>query len=60
MKRIIQRLGIDRLYQGFYNWITQLRAQAIALIVLLLLLMTALTVGVAFLAHGNRGALLPD
>lgn len=51
MKRIIQRLGIDRLYQGVYNWITQLRAQAIALIVLLLLLMTALTVGVAFLAY---------
>ena len=51
MKRIIQKLGLDHLYQGFYNWITQLRAQAIALILLLLLLMTMLTVGVAFLAY---------
>lgn len=55
MKRLLAKPGIAALvtntYQRFYNWISQLRAQAIALILLLLFLMTALTVGVAFLAY---------
>ena len=51
MKTVLKKMGVDRVYHGIYNWITQLRAQAILLIVLLLLLMTALTVGVAFLAY---------
>lgn len=51
MRKFLNRLGVGRLYNGIYNWITQLRAQAIALILLLLLLMTTLTVGVAFLAY---------
>ncbi|MEM7346117.1 MAG: cache domain-containing protein, partial [Chloroflexota bacterium] len=42
---------IKRLYRGLYNWVTQLRAQAISLTVLLLLLMSGLTVGVTFLAY---------
>jgi signal transduction histidine kinase len=54
MKRLL-RLRADRLYKRIYevisNWITQLRAQAISLILLLLLLMIILTVGVAFLAY---------
>ncbi len=49
--RLKERIKAARLYQDIYNWITQLRAQAILLIVLLLLLMTALTAGVAFLAY---------
>jgi len=40
----------DRLFSGVLGWVTQLRAQALGLILLLLLLMTALTVGVVFLA----------
>ena len=51
MKRLLAKLGINTVSQAIYNWITQLRAQAIALILLLLLLMTVLTVGVAFLAY---------
>lgn len=51
MSTLKAKLKDNWIYQGFYNWITQLRAQAISLIVLLLLLMTALTVGVAFLAY---------
>ncbi len=39
------------LYRVIYDWITQLRSQAILLTVLLLLMMTALTVGVAFMAY---------
>jgi signal transduction histidine kinase len=51
MKRLSETLGLDRLYQGISTWLTQLRSQAIALMLLLLLLMTVLTVGVAFLAY---------
>ncbi len=55
MKRLVTKIGIDRffksIYQVVYNWITQLRAQAILIILLLLFLMIALTVGVAFLAY---------
>jgi|GEM_PF-344065 len=51
MKRLLATLGIATLSKAIVNWITQLRAQAIALILLLLLLMTLLTVGVAFLAY---------
>jgi signal transduction histidine kinase len=51
MKRLLRILGLDRLYQAGHTWLTQLRAQAIALMLLLLLLMTVLTVGVAFLAY---------
>ena len=55
MKWLMGKTGIVRfftnMYQSFYNWITQLRAQAIALILLLLFIMIALTVGVAFLAY---------
>jgi two-component system sensor histidine kinase UhpB len=51
IKKLLKKLGADRFYYGLYNWITQLRAQAILLIGLLLLLMTVLTVGVAFLAY---------
>ncbi len=40
----------DRLLNTAFGWITQLRAQALGLILVLLLLMTALTVGVVFLA----------
>jgi signal transduction histidine kinase len=41
---------VDRFSTDVMGWITQLRAQALGLILLLLLLMTALTVGVVFLA----------
>ncbi len=51
MKTFFNKIGVGRLYHAVYSWITQLRAQAISLIVLLLLLMTALTVSVAFLAY---------
>jgi signal transduction histidine kinase len=51
MKNLLKKIGADRLYHAIYNWVTQLRSQAISLIVLLLLLMTTLTVGVAFLAY---------
>jgi signal transduction histidine kinase len=51
MKHVLTRIGATRLYGYTYNWLTQLRSQAISLIVLLLLLMTVLTVGVAFLAY---------
>ena len=39
-----------RFFTGAFSSITQLRAQALGLILLLLLLMTTLTVGVVFLA----------
>jgi signal transduction histidine kinase len=51
MKQVLIKMGAQRLYHGIYNWLTQLRSQAIALMLLLLLLMTALTIGVAFLAY---------
>ncbi|RMF04883.1 MAG: HAMP domain-containing protein [Chloroflexi bacterium] len=51
MKQLLKKLGLGQLYWAFYNWISQLRSQAIFLTVLLLLLMTVLAVGVAFLAY---------
>ena len=41
----------NRVYKGIYNWLTQLRAQAIILTLVLLLLMIALTLGATFLAY---------
>ena len=40
----------NRFDRRIFNWLTQLRAQAIALTLILLLLMVALTLGVTFLA----------
>jgi signal transduction histidine kinase len=51
MKRLKDKIRATALYQLIYGWITQLRAQAILLILFLLLMMTVLTVGVAFLAY---------
>ncbi len=50
MKNSLQKSG-TRFYSGIYNWLTQLRSQAIALTLLLLLLMITLTLGVTFLAY---------
>lgn len=50
MKNLSQRSS-NHLYSGVFNWLTQLRSQAIALTLLLLLLMIALTLGVTFLAY---------
>ena len=41
----------NRFYHKIYGWLTQLRAQAIALTLVLLVLMIALTLGVTFLAY---------
>ena len=41
----------NRLMTGVLNWLTQLRAQAIALTLILLVLMVVLTLGVTFLAY---------
>lgn len=51
MKQLLDRVGLGGLRRMVSNWLTQLRSQAIALTVLLLFLMTALSVGVAFLAY---------
>jgi signal transduction histidine kinase len=51
MKTLLKKLGIKHLQDGLLDWLTFLRAQAIFLTLLLLVLMIALTVGVAFLAY---------
>lgn len=51
MKPIIKTEDARSRYPGFKNWITELRAQAILLTILLLSLMLILTVGVTFLAY---------
>lgn len=51
MKPLIKTGAAQLRYRGFKNWITELRAQAILLTILLLSLMLILTVGVTFLAY---------
>ncbi|MCL4301860.1 MAG: HAMP domain-containing protein [Anaerolineae bacterium] len=51
MKPLIKTGAAHSHYHGFKNWITELRAQAILLTILLLSLMLILTVGVTFLAY---------
>lgn len=51
MTKFIKTVTPPRPYQGLRGWITQLRAQAILLIILLLSLMLILTTGVTFLAY---------
>lgn len=51
MKKLFKKIGLDHLGEGLLGWLTVLRAQAILLTLLLLILMIALTVGVAFLAY---------
>lgn len=50
MKPIIKRTELGR-WHSFKNWISQLRAQALLLIILLLSSMLVLSVGVTFLAY---------
>ncbi|HXV99060.1 MAG TPA: hypothetical protein VEC93_11610, partial [Anaerolineae bacterium] len=51
MKPILKTEAAQQRYQGLKSWITELRAQAILLTVLLLSLMLILSVGVTFLAY---------
>ena len=51
MKQLIQSTPIPRYYQKFRDWMTQLRSQAILLIILLLSSILLLTVSVTFLAY---------
>ena len=51
MKPIIKTEAAQQRYRGLKNWITELRAQAIVLTILLLSLMLILSVGVTFLAY---------
>ncbi len=51
MKQLPQTDTARQFYQGWRTWITQLRSQAILLIILLLSLILLLTVGVTFLAY---------
>ena len=51
MKPIIKTEAAQKRYRGLKNWITELRAQAIVLTILLLSLMLILSVGVTFLAY---------
>jgi signal transduction histidine kinase len=51
MKPMLKTGLAQQYYQGLRNWITELRAQAILLTVLLLSLMLILSVGVTFLAY---------
>ncbi len=51
MKQLSQTTPIPKYYQKFRDWMTQLRSQAILLIILLLSSILLLTVGVTFLAY---------
>jgi two-component system sensor histidine kinase UhpB len=51
MKSLVKAGAAHSRYRGFKNWISELRAQAILLTILLLSLMLILTVGVTFLAY---------
>ena len=51
MKQLIQSTPIPKYYQKFRDWMTQLRSQAILLIILLLSSILLLTVSVTFLAY---------
>jgi len=51
VKQLIQSTPIPKYYQKFRDWMTQLRSQAILLIILLLSSILLLTVSVTFLAY---------
>ena len=51
MKQLINRTALRQFYRKLRDWLTQLRSQAILLIILLLSLILLLTVGVTFLAY---------
>ena len=60
MKQLPQTTAIGRFFQNPREWITQLRAQAILLIILLLSLVLMLTIGVTFLAYQQVSQLLAE
>jgi signal transduction histidine kinase len=49
--KLAKTIALSKFYQSLHGWITQLRAQAILLIIILLSLVLILTTGVALLAY---------
>lgn len=51
MKKFLQIISLKPLYRLIQNWLSELRSQAIALTLMLIVVMTVLSVGVAFFAY---------
>lgn len=51
MRKLFQSIGLERLHSAVQRWLSELRSQAILLALMLIVVMTALTVGVAFFAY---------
>ncbi|MCB0174352.1 MAG: HAMP domain-containing protein [Anaerolineae bacterium] len=50
MKTLFQTIGLERLYTGVQNWLSELRSQALVLTLALIVVMTVLAVSVVFFA----------